>query len=239
MVLGGPGAGEMRTSKKVQPRTRIRNHMRGRIGTILATSSRFLRRRCPRTQRPHMKTRSFATALIILAAAPALLHSQAPSGASTVSTPPARRTVVTVNPFLIVAAFLTGDVETRIAPAVTLGAGGTLAGDEDFDFYRAFDAKIRYYPNEKALQGLSVAATFGVVTGQNDAFDGIGNSASTRSTRGTFGTDLSYQWLIGPKHRFVAVTGVGFKRLFNNSANSEFLDIDYLPTARVNIGFAF
>jgi hypothetical protein len=187
-----------------------------------------------------MRLLSLATTLVVLASAPTLATAQAPSPAPTKVTPPERRTVVTLNPFLIVAAYLTGDIETKIAPAVTLGAGGSIAGDKDFDNYRAFDAKIRYYPNERALHGFSVAATVGVVTGQDEVFVSSGGTVTTsRSTRGSFGTDLSYQWLLGPKHRFVAVTGVGFKRLFNNSSNSRFLDIDYLPTARVNIGFAF
>lgn len=187
-----------------------------------------------------MRIPSLATALVILASVPAVSGAQAQGAAPARSAPPERRTVVTLNPFFIVAAFLTGDVETKIAPAVTIGAGGSAAFDEDFDGYRALDAKLRYYPNERALQGFSVAATFGVVTGQDEEFLSNGGSVQTRrSTRGSFGTDLSYQWLLGPRHRFVAVTGVGFKRLFNNSSNSRFLDIDYLPTARINIGVAF
>jgi hypothetical protein len=176
------------------------------------------------------------------------LHAQAstpsagPTAAATAK--PERRTVVTANPFAIVALYLTGDIERKIAPAVTIGAGGSIAGSDEFDDYRALDAKLRYYPNEKALHGFSVAATVGVVSGrQSVTFDGSsGTVRFDRTTRPTFGTDLSYQWLLGPKDRFATVLGFGFKRLFdtvNNSNDSFVLDTDFLPTARINIGFAF
>jgi hypothetical protein len=122
---------------------------------------------------------------------------------------------------------------------VTLGAGGSIAGGTDFDDYRAIDAKLRYYPNEKALYGFSIAATLGAVSARDEVFNSNTNSFTyRRDTRATFGTDLSYQWLLGPKDRFVSVVGLGLKRLLGSEQQSA-LDFDYLPTARVNIGFAF
>lgn len=186
-----------------------------------------------------MRFPSLATTLIVITLAPAVLHAQAPTVVAAKPTPPERRTVVTLNPFLIVAGYLTGDIEHKIAPAVTIGAGGSLTGRENFDGYRAFDAKLRFYPNERALQGFSVAATLGVVTSQNDNYSGTGGTTTRRSTRASFGTDLSYQWLLGPRHRFATVTGFGFKRLLGNSSDGQYLDLEYLPTARVSIGMAF
>lgn len=66
----------------------------------------------------------------------------------------------------------------------------------------------------------------------------LGN-VSERVTRPSLGTELSYQWIVGPSSRFVAVVGAGVKRMFGKEGNFEPLDVPVLPTARANIGFAF
>ena len=178
--------------------------------------------------------------------------------------PPSARTVaVTLNPFALFAEYIAGDVEKRIAPAWTIGAGGTINTIEDFNNYRALEAKVRYYPSEKALQGFSVAGTVGFATGKGDdcsngcyyTFDrGSGGGASggtpfipgdgfsdtrRRVTRATIGTELSYQWILGPRSRFVTVVGLGAKRFLGEEGAFGPLDVPLLPTARINIGIAF
>jgi hypothetical protein len=153
--------------------------------------------------------------------------------------PDSRKSVVTLNPFAVFAEYLTGDVEVKVAPAVTLGGGGSVGGNE-FDGYRALEAKVRYYPGEKALQGFSIAGTIGMSSGEDEEFNpNTGNFTKRRLTRPTIGTELSYQWFIGPSSRFVVVTGAGLKRLLGNGNNSDLLDTEILPTFRANIGFAF
>ena len=63
--------------------------------------------------------------------------------------PDIRKSIITLNPFAIFAEYLTGDVEVKVAPMVTVGAGGSFAGG-NFESYRALEAKVRYYPAEKA-----------------------------------------------------------------------------------------
>lgn len=151
--------------------------------------------------------------------------------------PDIRKGVVTLNPFAIFAEYLTGDVEVKVAPAATVGIGGSF-GSSEFDGYRALEAKVRYYPGEKALQGFSVAGTAGFASGEEYTVDGTGERRN-RVTLPTIGTELSYQWLLGPSARFVAVTGLGLKRLLGSESSADFLDTPILPTARINIGFAF
>ncbi|MES3034608.1 MAG: hypothetical protein V4813_11490 [Gemmatimonadota bacterium] len=151
--------------------------------------------------------------------------------------PDIRKGTVTINPFAVFAEFLTGDVEVKVAPAVTVGAGGSFASSE-FDGYRALEAKVRYYPAERALQGFSVAATAGFSSGEGTTYDGT-TERRTRETFPSVGTELSYQWILGPSSRFVAVTGIGLKRFLGADSNADFFDPVILPTARINIGFAF
>ena len=161
--------------------------------------------------------------------------------------PATRRAVVTANPFALFAEYIAGDIEVRTTPFLTVGAGVSINQIDDYNKYRAVEFKARYYPAEQALQGLSIAATVGVATANAASLYSSGNYGSTslsgnvseRVTRPSFGTELSYQWIVGPSSRFVAVVGAGVKRMFGKEGNFEPLDAPVLPTARVNIGFAF
>lgn len=169
----------------------------------------------------------------VVLAMPATMRAQAQDAAP-------RATAVTLNPIAAVAGFLTGDVETRIRRGVTLGAGGSLAIGDEFNGYRSLEAKIRYYPNERALEGFSIAGTLGMASASGEIYDFNNNTVRTeRATRGTFGTELSYQWLLGPRKRFISVLGAGIKRTLGSEIFIEPLDNRFIPTARANIGFIF
>ena len=161
--------------------------------------------------------------------------------------PATRRAVVTANPFALFAEYIAGDVEVRATPFLTVGAGVSVNLIDDYNNYRSVELKARYYPAEQALQGLSIAATVGVATAKaesmyysgNYGFTSLPGDLSQRVTRPSFGTELSYQWLVGPSSRFVAVVGAGVKRMVGTEGDFNPLNIPVLPTARVNIGFAF
>jgi len=183
-----------------------------------------------------MSSRLIFTAIALLTTTS--LHAQV--AAKTKVDPATRKGAVTLNPFAIFAEYFAGDVEVKASPSVTLGAGASWAGIDDFNRYRALEAKARYYPGEKALQGFSVAATAGFASAREVNLDFNGQrTAGGRTTRPTIGTELSYQWIIGPSSRFVAVTGLGLKRLLGTEGNSDPINVPLLPTARINIGFAF
>ncbi|MBC7843044.1 MAG: hypothetical protein H7099_12060 [Gemmatimonadaceae bacterium] len=177
------------------------------------------------------------------------LGAQAPDSATPALKPVVRKTVLTFNPIAIVAGYFGGDVETAVSSTTTFGVGASYAGFDNFNDYGALEAKVRYYPQERALYGFSVAGNLGMATYREDGpyyvYDANGNpvysggATGTRRTRATVGTELSYQWLLGPKRRFVTVVGVGVKRFFGAEDYSSPFDANVIPTARINIGFAF
>jgi hypothetical protein len=204
-----------------------------------------------------MQHRRVVAALMLVVASP--LVSQSPEYVtrtdSTVrlrSSSPgvSRATVVTVNPLAAFALHFTGDVERRVSQAVSIGVGATASAIDDYNDYRALDFKVRYYPAERVLQGFALAATIGLGTtngGVNYDFLVLPNgevrdvrfTKPGRITRPLIGTELSYQWLLGPSRRFVTVLGLGVKRRLGSEGPADPLSIPLLPTARVNIGVAF
>lgn len=189
-----------------------------------------------------------------LAALPVLcwafaLGAQTPDSVTSAPRPVARKTVLTFNPIAIVAGYFGGDVETAVTSTMTLGVGASYAGFDNFNDYGALEAKVRYYPQERALYGFSVAGNLGMATYREDGpyyvYDANGTVISpdgatgTRRTRATVGTEVSYQWLLGPKRRFVTVVGVGVKRFIGAEDYFSPFDANVIPTARINIGFAF
>jgi hypothetical protein len=183
---------------------------------------------------------------LIVVAAACVLASTAQAQAATpakADSAKVRRTAITLNPFALFATYFAGDIETVMTPRVTIGVGGSYTGIKDYNEYFALEAKIRYYPQEKALQGFSVAGTVGMSSARDDlvVYDGFGGVTynPARTTRPTLGTELSYQWILGPSRRFVSVAGIGVKRLLGKEGNVDPVNIPILPTARINIGIAF
>lgn len=168
-----------------------------------------------------------------------------PAPARSINGPSVRRGTVTANPLAVLAGFFSGDAEFKVAPALTFGIGMTVNTIDDFNNYRAIDLKLRYYPSEKALRGFSVAATAGISTASGP--DWIATSSSSffsdgttrRFTRPSIGTELSYQWLLGPTSRFAVVLGAGVKRMFGEEGNFDPVNIPLLPMGRASIGYAF
>jgi hypothetical protein len=161
-----------------------------------------------------------------------------------------RSTIVSINPLAAFALHFTGDIEHRVSRAVSIGLGATASGIDDYNNYRALDFKVRYYPAERVLHGFSLAGTIGLGTtngGYNYDIIALPNGTVRdvreirpgRIVRPLFGTELSYQWLLGPSRRFVTVLGLGVKRRLGSEGPVDPLTIPLLPTARVNIGVAF
>lgn len=180
-----------------------------------------------------LRALALASALVV---APAAAHAQAPAPA-TPTTPAALpyRQVITVNPLGIVFGGLSGDYERRIAPARTVGVGGSYYALDGFS-YSALEAKYRWYPNGTALRGFSLGAIGGFVRGAGSDDDCTGVCTDESATAATLGINLDYQWLLGARRNFAVATGIGAKRFFG-------LDLDGasagLPTIRLAVGWAF
>ena len=157
--------------------------------------------------------------------------------------PPARQ-ALSVNPLYLPFGGIVLEYEAATAPGLTLGVGGSyydpVGGDDES--YGTLEAKLRFYPGERALRGFSVGITFGV--GRTDEGDVCcdfnGNPLSrVTHTGATSGVVLDYNWLIGPTRRFFVGTGIGAKRFYGDLGNNQFFDIEVVPTARIQLGAAF
>lgn len=67
--------------------------------------------------------------------------------------------IISFNPFLPLFGYFQGEYEQRIKPNVALALSGSYMKLDDY--HTNLDAKIRLYPQERALQGLGVAAAVG------------------------------------------------------------------------------
>jgi hypothetical protein len=159
------------------------------------------------------------------------------------------RTYVAFNPLGIPFDIFTAEVESGVAQGVTVG--GTVSHlDIDDDRYTSFDLKVRYYPGEVVLRGLSLGASLGFlgysslrnvdVSGVN--LGGVDQLQKVRAslTTPTIGIISDYNWLLGSQHRFVVGTGLGVKRVIASEEDRSTVGLQRAyVTARFIAGLAF
>lgn len=144
--------------------------------------------------------------------------------------------IVSVSPLFALLGFYTGDIERRVTRAATLGAGGSVFTLGPFG-YKSIDLKARYYPAGRALEGLGVGASAGLVRLSADE-GGIFSSASAGSGV-VVGTDATYTRLSGKRHNIALSIGGGFKRVLRfGGYDVSAAQLTY-PTVRASIGLAF
>lgn len=177
--------------------------------------------------------------LVCALTAPGALLAQAPAepAASTAAAAPVLATpgvIVAISPFAPLLAAFSGEFEARAARAVTLGISGSFYFGDELDIASSADAHFRYYPSERAPDGFAIGATLGFVSVPTDeACAALGN-CENGGTTAAYGTDISYNFLLGPRKRFVVGLGIGAKRLVRSIKG-----LDVLPTARLQVGYAF
>jgi hypothetical protein len=179
----------------------------------------------------------------LLAAALLAIASGTAGAQSTPAARPAAVQTLSVNPLYVPFGGIVLEFERATASrGLSVGFGAAHydpVGDDD-DTYSSAEAKLRFYPGERAPRGFSLGLTAGV--GRAD-----GESCCTRTgevedrvrTGATAGVVLDYNWLIGQNRRFFVGTGIGAKRLFGDLGNNEFFDIEVVPLARLQVGVAF
>ena len=153
---------------------------------------------------------------------------------------PEPTTVIGLNPIALVFGAVIGDFEKTIRPALTIGVGASVMPSY-LSRYRAAEAKLRYYPDEHALHGVSLGLTAGLVS--QGYWDYSRNSGDVRrnAVNPTIGTELSHQWILGPDSRVAMVVGAGAKRILGSDSdrsNGTFAG-GMVATFRVNVGVAF
>jgi len=149
----------------------------------------------------------------------------------------ANRTYIAINPLLVPFDIGSAEVESGVAPGVTLGG---VASYTEFDdrHWTSFDFKVRYYPSEVVLRGFSVGLTGGFLKYSSPSDSVAGRRESLDA--GTIGIVTDYNWMLGPSRRFVVGTGVGVKRILASAEERDRANLGRAyPTARFVIGYAF
>jgi hypothetical protein len=149
--------------------------------------------------------------------------------------------VLSTNPFLPLFGYFSGEYEQRVKPNVALALSGShIEFDER---YTHLDAKIRLYPNDRALQGFNMATSLGMawIRRDNQSCDFFECQTPTKRTISTptFAIEGAYQWLLGSSKSTVVTAGFGAKRYLGGS-QADFRGISrVLPTGRLSIGYGF
>ena len=152
--------------------------------------------------------------------------------------------VFSLNPFALLFGSVSAEYEHRVSPTLAVAVAGSQV-DFDDNKYTNLDIKGRLYPNERALNGFGLAASAGVTSVRSREFRDFicdpdcRNIEETRTyTSPTFALEITYQWLLGTQRSTSIIVGGGLKRLM---AGKRTLGNDsrFVPTGKVNVGYAF
>ena len=160
---------------------------------------------------------------------------------------PSPSRVISVNPFLPLFGFFSGEFEYQFAPSVSIAVAGSHT--EPFDAtYNNLDAKIRLYPSQTGLRGFNLASSLGVARIRDQSpfcvagdplIDVICPTPKPFST-GSFAVELGYQWLLGPTRVTAVSIGGGAKRYLGSDKKFSDTSVNrVIPTLRLNVGYAF
>jgi hypothetical protein len=182
----------------------------------------------------------------------ALLMITAPAPAVAQETRPADPTrVISINPFILLFGWFSGEYEQRITPTLAVAVAGSHVELFDDDVgYTNLDAKVRLYPNERALQGfgLGVSLGFTQLRAREYQYDDSCRFEpfecqepierfETYSSP-SLGVEITYQWLLGTRKATAITVGGGAKRFISSKAdigNNQLI----IPTGRISVGYAF
>lgn len=180
-----------------------------------------------------MSQRLFVATLLLAASTTSASAQISPTS---VETAPTYGQVVSVSPVFALLGFYTGEIERRVTSNATIGIGGSAFSLGPFG-YKSVDGKVRFYPGERALEGLSVGASAGRIWLSAD--EGGLFSSSSQGSGIVVGTDASYTWLSGRRRNLALSLGGGFKRILRYGGyDVSSVQLTY-PTARASVGVAF
>jgi len=177
--------------------------------------------------------RSIVIAAVIAAALGVESRAQAPRVGRV---PIPYRSYVGLNPTIVPLNFGSAEFETGIAQGMTVGAAVSYA-DIRHNRWTSADFKVRYYPSEVVLSGLSLGLTGGYLR-YSTRIDNVPDRQQLDAP--TIGFEADYNWLLGGTQRFLVGTGGGAKRLLASSAERHRVDQSAAyVTARFILGVAF
>jgi len=161
------------------------------------------------------------------------------------ATSPSR--VISVNPFLPLFGFFSGEFEYQVAPSVSVALAGSHIEPLDAASTN-LDAKIRLYPSQTGLRGFNLASSLGFarLRAQDsycETFNPFGDvqcQTTKPFSTGSFAVELGYQWLLGPSRATAVSIGGGAKRYLGSDKNFDNTGVTrVIPTLRLNVGYAF
>jgi hypothetical protein len=159
------------------------------------------------------------------------------TGASAQQAP---RQYLAVNPLGLVFTVISAEYERAITNVASLGVSSSYwdTDDDGLDVqYFSIDAKARYYPSGRALEGFAIGGSVGYTTLRGSFTDDAGRETGRGNAIST-GLVLDYNWLLGERNRFLVGTGIGAKRLWLLDIEESDVTVAY-PTVRLSVGFAF
>lgn len=149
----------------------------------------------------------------------------------------------TLNPFFVLAGWISGEYEQRVNSSLTLGGGASYVDFSD-NRYTSFDVKARLYPNEKAMRGFEMGLGLGVTavdtdTDDNDCNKGpCGSTEKTKVTTPAVSLEFGHQWNLGDNQRTILVLGGGGKRFL--ASKKDLNDTPrVIPFFRIGIGYGW
>ncbi|MBC8086481.1 MAG: hypothetical protein H7Z40_04390 [Phycisphaerae bacterium] len=149
----------------------------------------------------------------------------------------------TLNPFFVLAGWISGEYEHRLNSSLTLGAGASYVDFSD-QRYSSFEMKARLYPNERAMRGFEMGLGLGVTavdtdTDDNDCNKGpCGATEKTTVTTPTVSLEFGHQWNLGDNRRTILALGGGGKRFL--ASKKDLNDTPrVIPFFRIAIGYGW
>jgi hypothetical protein len=182
-----------------------------------------------------MSVRALLASGLVLLCAP-VLRAQSPL------VPIPNLTYIGVNPLGIPFDVGSIELESAVAPGVTLGGLASYT-DVSNDRFTTFDFKVRYYPGDIVLKGFSAGLSVGYLrysTLIKDT-DNVPQTSSRQSLIApTIGVLADYNWMLGRSQRFLVGTGIGAKRVLTSTSERNRVQLGRAyPTVRFIVGFAF
>jgi hypothetical protein len=156
--------------------------------------------------------------------------------AQPVDSTPSYGQIISVSPVFALLGFYTGDIERRITSSTTLGVGGSAFTLGPFG-YKSVDVKARLYPGRRALEGLGVGVSAGLI--RLSADEGGLFSSPAAGSGIVVGTDATITRLSGKRHNLAFSFGGGVKRILRFGGYDVSAAPLTYPTARASIGIAF
>lgn len=155
--------------------------------------------------------------------------------------------IIAINPFLPLAGRFQGEYERKIQQNASFALAGSYVPWDDND-YLNIDAKLRLYPQDRALEGLGFSAGLGVGRAKQDVIIDVCIPSPSCIpavlpgawvTAPTFSIETQYQWLMGRTRSTAVTIGGGAKRYFLSDQQAQGGLVRVVPTGRLTIGWAF